>query len=75
MIWFYWVLWHINHYRLFNAKSSLHIYIKYMISKHIFELFFITQLNEFSFFNPIRIILITINDLLAHSLMFSSVDI
>ena len=30
MIWFRWVLWHINHYRLFNAKSSLYIYIKYI---------------------------------------------
>ena len=27
MIWFGWVLWHINHCRLFNAKSSLYIYI------------------------------------------------
>ena len=27
MIWFGWVLWHINHCRLFNAKSSLFIYI------------------------------------------------
>ena len=25
-----WVLWHINHCRLFNAKSSLYIYIKYI---------------------------------------------
>ena len=31
MIWFGWVLWHINHCRLFKAKSSLYIYIKYMI--------------------------------------------
>ena len=30
MIWFSWVLWHINHCRLFNAKSSLYIYIKYI---------------------------------------------
>ena len=30
MIWFGWVFCHINHYRLFNAKSSLYIYIKYM---------------------------------------------
>ena len=29
-IWFGWVLWHINHCRLFNAKSSLYIYIKYI---------------------------------------------
>ena len=31
MIWLGWVLWHINHCRLFNAKSSLYIYIKYII--------------------------------------------
>ena len=30
MIWFGWVLWHNNHCRLFNAKSSLYIYIKYI---------------------------------------------
>ena len=29
-IWFSWVLWHINHYRLFNVKSFLYIYIKYI---------------------------------------------
>ena len=30
MIWFGSVLWHINHCRLFNAKSFLCIYIKYI---------------------------------------------
>ena len=30
MICFDWVLWHINHCRLFNAKSSLYIYIRYI---------------------------------------------
>ena len=30
MIWSGWVLWHINHCGLFNAKSSLYIYIKYI---------------------------------------------
>ena len=30
MIWFGWVLWHINHCRLFNAKSFLYLYIKYI---------------------------------------------
>ena len=30
MIWFGWVLWHINHCRLFDAKFSLYIYIKYI---------------------------------------------
>ena len=29
MIEFGWVLWHINHWMLLNAKSSLYIYIKY----------------------------------------------
>ena len=29
MIWFGWVLWHINHYRLFKAKSFLYVYVKY----------------------------------------------
>ena len=28
-VWFGLVLWHINHCRLFNTKSSLYIYIKY----------------------------------------------
>ena len=27
MIWFILVSWHINHYRLYNAKSSVYIYI------------------------------------------------
>ena len=31
MIWFGWILWQINHCRLFNAKSSLYIYQIYMI--------------------------------------------
>ena len=30
LVWFCWVLWQINHCRLFNAKSSLYIYIKYI---------------------------------------------
>ena len=30
IIWLGWVLWHVNHCRLFNAKSSLYIYIKYI---------------------------------------------
>ena len=30
MICFGWVLWYINYCRLFNAKSSLYIYIKYI---------------------------------------------
>ena len=30
LVWFGLVLWHINHCRLFNAKSSLYIYIEYI---------------------------------------------
>ena len=32
VIWFGWVLWHINYCMLFNAIFSLYIYIEYMIS-------------------------------------------
>ena len=35
-IWFGLVLWHNNHCRLFNAKSILYIYIKYMICRKHF---------------------------------------
>ena len=30
MVWLGWVLWHINHCRLFNAESFLYIQIKYI---------------------------------------------
>ena len=30
MIWFGWILWHINHCRLFNTESSSYIYIRYI---------------------------------------------
>ena len=30
MIWFGWVLWHINNCKLFNTTFSLYIYIKYI---------------------------------------------
>ena len=30
MIWFGWVLWHVNNCRLFNAKFLSYIYIKYI---------------------------------------------
>ena len=51
------VLRHISHYKLFNAKSCLNIYIKYMICKHILyisflnepELIFYTQLKSFKY--------------------------
>ena len=30
MIWYGWVLWHIDTYRLFNVMSRLYIYIKHV---------------------------------------------
>ena len=52
-----------------------------MISKHIFsitflnkpELIFFTQLNDFTYYYLIWIIIFSINHLFAHSLMFSSI--
>ena len=67
----------------FNTKSFLYIYVymKYMICKHILlitflnepELIFCRDLNGFSYFYQIRIILFTINHLFVHSLMFPSI--
>ena len=57
MIWFGLVLWHINLYKLFNAKFSLYIYIKYIgfVGSFLNEpelIFFIcTQLNGFKHFD------------------------
>ena len=48
LLWFGLVLWHINHSRLFNAKSSLYIYIKYMW----FDLvWFLWHINKYWLFN------------------------
>ena len=69
LVWFGMViLWHINHGLLFNAKSFLYVYVKYMISKYILlitfsnepELIISTQLNDFTYFYLIQIILFTI---------------
>ena len=64
MIWFGWVLWHINHCRLFYAKSSLYIYNKYNSIKH--QSFVYTQLNDQTvLFLTIQF---SISHLFAHSL-------
>ena len=42
-----WVLWHINRYKLFNAKSYFYRYIKYMTSKAILKMHFQTSLSSF----------------------------
>ena len=43
-----WILWHINHYRLFNAKSSLYIYIKYIWFSLVV---FLWHINHYRLFN------------------------
>ena len=43
MICFALVVWHINHCWLFNARSSLYIYIKYMSCKLFFLLTFLND--------------------------------
>ena len=43
LVWFSLVLRHINHWRLFNAKSFFYIYIKYMINKHIWWIKFLNK--------------------------------
>ena len=79
-VWFDFVLWHIKHYRVFNSKSFLYKHIRYMISDEILLLTFLnepefifccTQLNGFTPFYVIWIILSTMIHFFAHSLMFS----
>ena len=43
VVWFGLVLWHINRYRSYNAKSILYIYIKFMISKYILQIAFLNK--------------------------------
>ena len=43
LVWFGLVLWHTNHCRLFNTKSSLYMYTKYMI---YYNILLITFLND-----------------------------
>ena len=51
-IWFGLVLWHINHCRLFNAKSSLYIYVKY-IWFGLVEFYGISSIVGYSMPNPL----------------------
>ena len=52
MTWFGWVLWHINHCRLFNAKFSFYIYIKY-IRFGLVEFYGISTLAVYLLPNPL----------------------
>ena len=55
-IWFglVWILWHINHCRLFNAKSSLYICIKY-IGFGLFWFYSIKTIVGYLMLNPLYI--------------------
>ena len=62
--WFRWVPWHINHCRLFNAKSSLYLYI-YQIYMIWFSFFFSGKSTIVGYLmpNPIYSYILNIYDL------------
>ena len=62
MIWFGWVLWHINHCWLFNAKSFLYIYIKY-IGFGLVRFYGISTIVGYSMSNPLYTYILNIYNL------------
>ena len=56
------VLWHINPYRLFNAKSSLYIYIKYIWFGSVW-FYGISSLVDYLMLNPFYAYILNIYDL------------
>ena len=56
------VLWHINHCRLFNAKSCLYIYIKY-IGFGLVWLYGISTIVGYLMPNPLYTYILNIYDL------------
>ena len=62
MIWFGWLLWYINHCRLFNAKSSLYIYIKY-IGFGLVGFYDISTIVGYLMSNPLYTYILNIYDL------------
>ena len=62
MIWFSWDLWHINHRRLFNAKSSLYIYIRY-IGFGLVGIYGISTIVGYQMPNPLYTYILNIYDL------------
>ena len=62
MIWFGWVFWHINHCRLFNAKSTLFIYIRY-ISFGLAWFYGISTIVGYLMPNPLYSYILNIYDL------------
>ena len=68
MTWFGLVLWHINHCRLFNAKSSLFIYIKY-IRFGLDEFYGISNIVGYLMPNPLYAYILNIHDLFSLGFM------
>ena len=62
MIWVGWVLWGINHCRLFNAKSSLYIYIKYKWYGLV-GVYGISTIVGYLLPNPLYTYILNINDM------------
>ena len=61
-VWFDLVLWHINHCILFNAKSSLYIYIKY-IWYGLVGFYGISTIVGYLMRNPLHTCILNIYDL------------
>ena len=62
MIWLGWLLWHINHCRLFNVKSSLYLYIKY-IGFSLVGFYGISTIAGYFMSNPLYTNILNIYDL------------
>ena len=69
MIWLVWVLWHINHCRLFNAKSSIYIYIYIYIQFGLVGFYGISTIVGYFMSNPIYTYILNILDLVSFNLM------
>ena len=62
-VWFAWVLWHINHCRLFNAESSSSIYIKYIRFGFV-GFYGISTIVGYLMLNPLYTYILNIYDLI-----------
>ena len=62
MIWFGWVLWYINHCRLFNGKSSLYIYNRYIGFGQV-GFYGISTIVSYLMANPLYTYILNIYDL------------
>ena len=68
LVWLGWVLWHINHCGLFNAKSSLYIYVKY-ISFDFVEFNGILTIEGYLMPNPLYTYILNIYELVLIGVM------